>query len=725
MHDFKEAFIVTAKEVIVKQGLDWRKYKHSANLFANALKNIELIIGKDQKPVADLSLWNAVFNDPRFKRTEAMKLYQLSKVLKGKLFSNESSTYPLDIYLKTPNKLPGYYLTTKLKDISKVKKLEEQLTADMKDCNEIVQYEYLLNTYLQLCSIQEIAYGELSKLRIDNNFIIEKRIVFMVAQYQDINEHNIPKKLIDFDDRISSKFIDYFKLFPEEEGLFGQMYLFTQTKARYKKFIHEYIANFDSSSSVRIVKNAVKYTLHIEQSPFAVTLHNQKKSPPISLLELNALFPGQVPHTPLLHEQKYLKKFVGVDGNEEFEEISLQKFINADTELSREFNNLLKIKITQKEERIREIRRRKKLFKEMRKLSSYDDEKKMIDYIVYLLDSLETQHENNLAFSTFITTLYTLRRYVFRYMFKSMILDEHIVNILVEEVFDNKDMEEATYKKYAPVINDFFMHAYDVSFNSIHTKFRIRKSIVLESELFAIVDKLISEDRARYKTRNNTDKTFYMIHRRAVFTILAFYSGLRKTELRSRQIYDWYQDGDEWVFDVNKSSLRKLIRLTKEPVKTIKTAAGVRIVSFKINNTFQDMVKKFFKITEDLPGSFIFKHIKKVQTKKRGEETKYKLMAKPATESEINTINDVIKLITGRYTSIHSLRHSYYTYQLLDIFYNSENHQKALFELNIKIGHSNPLTGISYYGHVQLLPYLILNRSLMQSKIQGYTSNAA
>ena len=69
------------------------------------------------------------------------------------------------------------------------------------------------------------------------------------------------------------------------------------------------------------------------------------------------------------------------------------------------------------------------------------------------------------------------------------------------------------------------------------------------------------------------------------------------------------------------------------------------------------------------------------------------------SETSINSISEIIKDVTKRYCTFHSLRHSYITYQLINILNSENSNPYLILDLCIKAGHSTPAISLSSYAH--------------------------
>lgn len=147
-------------------------------------------------------------------------------------------------------------------------------------------------------------------------------------------------------------------------------------------------------------------------------------------------------------------------------------------------------------------------------------------------------------------------------------------------------------------------------------------------------------------------------------------------------------DGILYV-DVNVKGLRKL----KLKLKT--RSAKRRIMTIIKDKKHLALIKQWYAILEKTKknGDFIFARMNNNLT----------ISKSSIDNSEIVNITNIIKKITKRYCTFHSLRHSFATYNLAEILKHSTNNPYALIELSMTMGHETPRTTLNSYVHYDLI----------------------
>jgi integrase len=224
--------------------------------------------------------------------------------------------------------------------------------------------------------------------------------------------------------------------------------------------------------------------------------------------------------------------------------------------------------------------------------------------------------------------------------------------------------------------------------------------MVFDDELTILVDNLIQKDRKVYNIQiNNSSMNFYKSRMRAVFLILLRYSGLRKNELRSRRLSDWYRTSDGYAIDVNKEGFKQMIRLLpEEENKGLKNRAARRRVTFSIDDpNLKKIVDKFYDICQDMNKKFVFLEV-----------TEQTIYSRPTPSKTIDKLNSFMQETLNRKVVLHSLRHSFITYNIARILANNEdNTQKEVFELCNMTGQSDPTVMMNNYLHIDHLRHFI------------------
>ena len=183
---------------------------------------------------------------------------------------------------------------------------------------------------------------------------------------------------------------------------------------------------------------------------------------------------------------------------------------------------------------------------------------------------------------------------------------------------------------------------------------------------------------------------------RSVFLILLYYSGLRKTELRTRLVIDIKRIGssNEFTIDVNSEGFKEAAASSRESELKMKTLNAKRRVRFSITNKkHQEMVIKYLNWIEKHKYKFLFPLI---------SEKNLILKKDVCKDSFFSELSLLLQKHTKRYTPLHSLRHTFATKYFLENI-KLKNFQDIMYELANIMGHSDPETTIYNYIHFDLL----------------------
>ncbi len=223
--------------------------------------------------------------------------------------------------------------------------------------------------------------------------------------------------------------------------------------------------------------------------------------------------------------------------------------------------------------------------------------------------------------------------------------------------------------------------------------------MIFDDELCLLVNTLIEQDKQAFNIQVNKPMNFYKSHMRAVFLILLRYSGLRKNELRSRRPSDWYKTDEGYAIDVNRKGFKQMLDLSpEEENKGLKNRAARRRVTLTIDDPYlRSIVDKFYDICQKINKKFVFLEV-----------TEHTIYSRPVPLTTIDSLNSFMQSTLNRAVVLHSLRHSFITYNIAKIIANDEtNTQKEVFELCNMVGQSDPTVMINNYLHIDHLSHLI------------------
>ena len=298
-----------------------------------------------------------------------------------------------------------------------------------------------------------------------------------------------------------------------------------------------------------------------------------------------------------------------------------------------------------------------------------------------------------------LSTLQDYFSVLFNYCFNILIIydkiDEYILNHIKNNIYYNDNLTIKSKKKHWRIVKLFIARIsnYNTS-ERIEMAIDIRRSIVFPSEFNQFVKLQMEIDKKEFSTTKIAKKIKILM--RSVFSIILYYSGLRKNELRTRLLKDIIQVAkDEYVIYVNNKGFSEVAKLDGEiPDKSGKNKNFRRKVRFCIDNEeHAKFMNSYYSYIQSKNFKFLFPKIneKEILTKK------YVMK-----ESYFDTISKNLQKITNRYTPLHSLRHSFATFQLQKILKNKNSNQ-TLFELVNIIGHEEAETTLANYLHLDII----------------------
>ncbi|PHR52934.1 MAG: hypothetical protein COA44_15805 [Arcobacter sp.] len=328
-----------------------------------------------------------------------------------------------------------------------------------------------------------------------------------------------------------------------------------------------------------------------------------------------------------------------------------------------------------------------------RYLELYDVEHTKIIYR-YILDGLKKLLVNEIKLRTFQGQIWQLNKHIFTKIMNFEYIQDYEINDIMER------FETILYTKNTLVsINRSLKRFFDFSklegFSIDVPSILYPKSIVFQNELDSILNNIKEDYFEKFDGRLTYIQKFKYIQLQAV-VLIAFYSGLRKNEIRTRRLKDIYFNEGKIYIDVNKNKEHDL-----------KTRNSLRRIEFTINDSgHYKIIKEWFGLREKIKNKS--KHLF-LQTDEN------KVYSKIMEEDIYDNLNWIIKTVTKRYATFHSLRHSYATYRVLDLLKEEDNNPYGLLELSIKMGHEIPETTLKTYVHFDLL--LLMSKGLLFNRI--------
>ncbi len=254
-----------------------------------------------------------------------------------------------------------------------------------------------------------------------------------------------------------------------------------------------------------------------------------------------------------------------------------------------------------------------------------------------------------------------------------------------------KEYKKSTAVKIRYVLNEFFIfhNRKNIVDFDIGTSY-FPKSFVIEDEFIKVLNKI--------KKHYKKDKESLASLQMQTIAIIEFIGGLRKTEIQSRELRDIImykkEDGSisEYYIDVNPGKFINKLK-SDSAKRLVKLNFDSPSYSKELKNKMVDIFQKWYEKRKHFKGNKSTQAFLKMN--KKGELKPYML-----EDKEFLIITDIIKNITKRYCTSHSLRHSFATYKYKDI--KMDTPYKS-YELSGDLGHAT--SGISYdtYVHVHAI----------------------
>ena len=88
----------------------------------------------------------------------------------------------------------------------------------------------------------------------------------------------------------------------------------------------------------------------------------------------------------------------------------------------------------------------------------------------------------------------------------------------------------------------------------------------------------------------------------------------------------------------------------------------------------------------------------------------YEKKPEVAKEAVFDNLTKIIQKVTGRYTSFHSLRHTFATYAVRDILLCNKVNPYKMIDLAVKMGHTSPEITLKKYTHRSVIEDILTNK---------------
>jgi len=542
--------------------------------------------------------------------------------------------------------------------------------------------------YLRLFSSTPLYESALKNLTAGDVICLPSHQVLLVHQENltfDVSEETGAYRLELQDEHIVDFFIFCKRTLLENEIIFND----TSLEKVMKDFKDKHLPGL----TIHLIKNLNKNFYLFYSSPLKLTLESKiVSSVPLTLNEVDSIFPNQNILSAKQQEIESVRIEQVFKRREVVEKESKEKSKKAVKEESTSYammdieslSELLRTKGTKYttlkvEECISEI-------KTYLDNTSILHDHLLFGYVLYLLEFLLRR---KLALSTVKTYLGLLNKHLFQMV-------DNLADIKPEELTAISHRLEVMRYKSASVqavyknIRRFFRfhkrkHPELMDISTLYYP----KSLVFKCELNDILANIEVEYKMRNEVKNIGPTVRFNILQRKILVLFGFYFGLRKSEIRSRLMEDFYYYGDNFYMDINSKGLNKIKR-------KLKTAQSKRRVHANITDAeHRKIIDEWIILRERMDKRYNYLFLAKGSGNK---------MLQSAIEERVfDEITQAIKEVTQRYCTYHSLRHSFATYRVKEMLEKGIKTPYALLELAIEMGHQTPDTTLSAYVHYEVM----------------------
>ena len=628
----------------------------------------------------DYQLWLNIHEHSLIKKN-AKLVHNLTKFMKLKRFlTSNSKLFPKNQVLSSINPLSKSFLFTDFSNLDTILEKRDKLLEKLESIKNTSskEKEALIYIYFRLFIVKRIPIFYYQYIKFENIFHLNNQLLLIVKLEG--------KKVIN-DDNISFTPLKTF-LFSIEESKVIKQFLVEVSSLSKSLFNYDFnyyeskLKEFCGKNNLTIKKanRVVDFYYQYLNSPLHLTLYTSNRYPALSLFEVDKLFSTVISKTLLEIEEENLMFYRKSPSNIDDNEIDLDEALANDYQVFEKFKT---IKSTPRSEFVTK-EYLNKWYKFIEKYSNDKTYGSMCNYVKYLLDlsNKEIKKDATISSKTLQSYLQRIFDYCFSIIVTSTDLEEALLKI--DEKLKKNIISPEVLSKYEKAINKFLINEYNVKKEKINNTINYNRSIVFKDELENLINRLKYRDK---KYKNEVLKL-----RRQVFVILAYYSGLRKSELQTRLLKDIYYIKDQtFVIDVNKEGFRKSKLGTNLKNKNAKRRVEIDITNIKLFN----IVKKYYDLVSKLELTFLFPNIL--------ESTNAPAKKRVVKTSEIDNINSILQKVTNRYTVIHSFRHTYATNEVKKLINSNNKSISDIFELLIKLGHADFDTTLKRYLHIDLL----------------------
>lgn len=636
----------------------------------------------------DMNLWTRLHKKNEFKNNIQLIHNFVNELVSKSLVHKKSRVYPKGQRHYSVNPINSAYLYLNLIKYQKITNLRDSLVERMQNITinssqDKREFEINLFIYFKIFIIHKIPNSYFQHLKKENIIYIDNKVIFIVKNAEE--KGFIPIDTIIFDTN-TSKIIKTILDDTVGLNLDGNEPIFKQKYNYYVSKLDIFCKN--NSIMKKEIQNIIEFEYQLNNTSLHNTIIKDLRHLKISLFELDKLFPNSINKELLEIEKKNYEIYRNLnqknfnDNNDEIEEDDDESDLKTKLKFnSKNYEQLREItKVPTDQKQLLEFYQ--KWERIVSKPNQSDKIKQMYSHIRYFLDKHKNKEINRKTLRDYLYIIFT---FCFDFLVKSENIEQALRDINIK--IKNSNLNPNVQKRYDARIRHFFYREYNFSYERIKSVINYNRSIVFLDELNKLINKLIYKDKKEFK---NTS----LSNARAVYIILAYYTGLRKGELYSRLLKDiYYIEDNKFYISVNIKGVNLINKKNGRKVVSLKNNNAKRKFEFEITNSkhFQ-IVKEYFEQLKEQNVKFLFPDENKNKTISKHNVIKIQ---------RVNEINKIIQDITNRYTVIHSFRHTYVTNEIRKIL-DSGSYMEDLYDLIYRVGHSDPDVTFKYYAHLDL-----------------------
>lgn len=662
-------------KMIGKRGLDTA----IRQMFVTSLERYDDLKITASKPCLNLRFYDYFVRENKLNDLidpkQEKKLFSFfSKLVKYGIIHKKSSMYRKGLSVVSVNKNPASLHQVSLNYIDNFKTIRDRHYKNISNMS-LNEKRKLLYIDMRLFQMQPLKHKECRRVNSRNIlFISDDRAIIYIERSTLIENSTAPYKLIYVTGTITVKLL-------KEVCNSGKTKPFILPGI--KNYFEIYRKENFGSLSISAINMSKNNNFIFNGSPFIATIVlSHIATSPTTLAEINALYPNIVPDELMQKEYKRIAYALSRPDSE-------SNVLESDREIFsieqlHKLQDLLQTKI-QSEFRTKIPATKNELKKYIDNNEVTEHIKLIVKYILHLLE-FDYEKVKNINYSTFKSYIRLLDKHLFKKIEDLANVQEYELNEILTTL-ERFDYKHRSINKIRSLISRFFVFNNDKQRLKQVNISLYSKSPIFRHELDGILAYLESIVIGGAKRVGATYK-FKLLQMQSLL-LLGFYTGLRKTELRSRLLSDFYIYDNKLCIDVNKDGLKKINNNLK--TKNSKRRVCFNIADEKHFSIVKNLLEARKKIKNKSP--FLFLDISDDNV----------IRSKVIDDKVFDEITQILQSFTSRYVSFHSLRHSYASYEVKKIIDSTNSNPQQLLDLAVRMGHEAPDITLKVYVHRSIL----------------------